>query len=198
MRSSWTSLFIILALIAMSVCSACLQQPLESQTPVQNVSPPVNIGLRQIPESSVQIPVSLERARQMLGEIERTGIDGNKSRQEIYYVQGRNLDATGNAESWLFGTRSPDGNELQVYYQNRWTVIPWTAPLPTEEVLFERILLPDELINQSRNVIAGTAGSNHIREIELKDGIYSLTLSEGGTDRVLVFDATTGALIEQK
>ena len=70
MRSSWPFLFTILALIAMSVCSACVSQPQENQTPVQNISPPVNVGLRQIPESSGSVSVSLERARQMLEEIE--------------------------------------------------------------------------------------------------------------------------------
>lgn len=195
MRSSWPYLFTILALVAMSICSACVFQPRQNQTPVQNISPPVNIGLRQIPESPVPTSVSLERARQMLGEIEPGGKMGNNNRQEISYVLGRNLDATGNAESWLFGTRSPNGNRLQVYDRNRWTAIPWNSTLPSEEIQFDRILLPEELINQSRNEIMGTAGPTGIREIELKNGIYSLTLKVGSTDRILTFNATTGALI---
>lgn len=195
MRSSWPFLFIILVLIAMSICSACVSQSQKNQVPLQNISPPVNIGLHEIAYSPVPTPVSLERARQMLGEIEQQGDMGNNSRYEIYYVLGKNLDETGNAESWLFGTRSPGGNQLQVYDRNRWTAIPWTAPLPSEEIQFDRILLPEKLINQSRTDIAGTAGQNRIREIELKNGIYSLTLSEAGTDRILSFNATTGALI---
>lgn len=197
MRSSWSSLFTILVLIAISISSACVLQTQENQTPVQNISPPVNIGLRQIPEFPVPTSVSLERARQMLNEIEYPVDMGNNSRQEIYYVLGRNLDITGSAESWLFVTRSPGGNELKVYNRNRWTTIPWNATLPSEEIPFDRILLPEELINQSRNEIAGTAGPNGIREIELKNGIYSLTVKEGSKDRILAFNATTGALIAQ-
>jgi len=195
MRSSWPFLFTILVLISMSICSGCVLQPRQNQTPVQNISPPVNIGFREIPENPVPTSVSLGRARQMLGEIENEGDVGNISRQEIYYVLGRNLDVTGNAKSWLFGTRSPGGNRLQVYDRNRWTAIPWNATLPSEEIQFDRILLPEELINQSRNEIAGTVGPNSIREIELKNGIYSLTLTEGSTERILAFNATSGALI---
>ncbi|MDP3563980.1 MAG: hypothetical protein Q8R70_05775 [Methanoregula sp.] len=195
MRSSWPYLFTILALIAMSVCSACVSQPQENKTPVQNISPSVNIGLRQITDAPVPSSVSLERARQMLGEIEQPVDTVNSSRQEIYYVLGKNLDSAGNAESWLFGTRSPEGNRLDVYARSRWTTIPWTATLPSEEIRFNGILLPEDLINQSREQIAGTAGPDRIREIELKNGIYSLTLTQGSTDRVLAFNATTGALI---
>jgi len=195
MRGSWFHLSIIFALIAMSICSACVSQPEENQTPVQNISPPVNIGLRQIPESTGPTSVSLENARQMLGEIEYAGEIGNNSRQDIYYVLGKNIDATGNAESWVFGTRSLEGNKLLVYERNRWTVIPWTATLPSEEIPFEKILLPDELIGQNRNEISGTTMASGIREIELKNGIYSLTLTEGNTDLILAFNATTGVLI---
>ncbi len=195
MRGSWLHLIIIFALISMSLCSACISQPEENKSPIQNISPPVNIGLRQIPESPVPASVSLEKARQMLEEFEGAGDRGNNSQLDIYYVVGRNLDATGNAESWLFGTRSPEGNTLLVYERNRWTVIPWTATLPAEEIPFEKILLPDELISQNGNLISGTTAANDIREIELKNGIYSLTLTGGNTDRIIAFNATTGVLI---
>jgi hypothetical protein len=195
MRSSWPYLFTILALIAMSVCSACVSQPQENKTPVQNISPVIDVGLRQVPDSPVPSSVSLETARYMLGEIEQPRYTQNSRRQEIYYILGKNLDSAGNAESWLFGTRSPEGNQLQVYDQNRWTAIPWTATLPSDEIQFDRILLPQELINQRRDQIAGTAGPDRIRELELKNGIYSLTLTHGSTDRILAFNATTGALI---
>ena len=195
MRGSWLHLSIIFALIAMSICSACVSQPEENKSPVQNISPPVNMGLSQIPESPVPTSVSLEKARQMVGEMDIAGSTGNNSQQDIYYVVGRNLDATGSAESWLFGTRSPEGNTLLVYERNRWTVIPWTATLPSEEIPFEKILLPDELISQNRNEISGTTGASGIREIELKNGIYSLTLTGGSTDLILAFNATTGVLI---
>lgn len=200
MRRSWSYLFTILALIAMSICSACVLQPQQSPTPVQNISLPVttlpvNIGLREIPESQVPTSVSLERARQMLGENENEGDQVNISSQEIFFVKGRNLDLKGNAKSWLFGTRSSWGNQLQVYDRNRWTAIPWNVTFPSEAIQFDRILLPEDLINQNSNEIAGTAGSNGIREIELKNGIYLLTITAGSSDRILAFNATTGVLI---
>jgi len=195
MRSSWPFLFTILALVAMSICSACVLQPQNNQTPVQNISLPVNIGLRQISESPFPTSVSLEKARQMLGDIKDEGDMGNNSSQEIYYVLGKNLDGMGNAESWLFGIRSSAGNEMRIYDRNHWTAIPWAATLPSEEIRFDQILVPEELINQSRNEIAGTTGKNSIQEIELKNGIYSIILTEGSSDRILAFNATTGGLI---
>lgn len=195
MRSSWPYLFTILALIAMSVCSACVSQPQENKTPVQNISPPVNVGPRQIPELPVpSSAISFESARQMLGDIEPWGGIGRDNRQGICFVQGRNLDEMGNAESWLFGTHSLEGNQLQVYERNRWTTVPWNAKITSEEIKFKNILLPQELINQSRNEIRGTTGSGTIRVIELNNGIYTLTITEGNTERILAFNATTGAL----
>jgi hypothetical protein len=85
-----------------------------------------------------------------------------------------------------------------VYDRNRWTAIPWPETLPSEEIQFDRILLPEALITKNKNEIAGTAGPNRIREIELKNGIYSLTLTHDSTDVILAFNATTGALIAQK
>ena len=194
MRSSWPYLFTILLIIAMSVCSACISQPQENKTPVQNISPVIDVGLRQVPDSPVPSSVSLETARYMLGEIEQPRYTQNSSRQKIYYILGKNLDSAGNAESWLFGTRSPEGNQLQVYERNRWTTIPWNAKIPAEEIKFNNILLPQDLINQSRDEIMGTSGSGTIRVIELNNGIYTLTINEGSADRILAFNATTGAL----
>lgn len=195
MRDSWTLRFTIFALIAMSVCSACVSQPGEYPVPVQNISPLVNTGLRQIAEPTGSTPVSLYDARQMLGEIEYPGEMGNNSRQNIYYVLGKRIDTRGNAESWVFGTRSPEGNKLQVYEQNRWTIIQWPATLPSEEIPFDSIVFPEDLIRKNGNLINGSAGPSTIREIELKNGIYSLTLTSESANTILVFNATTGVLI---
>jgi hypothetical protein len=174
MRSSWSSLFTILVLIAISISIACVLQPQENQTPVQNISPPVNVGPRQIPELPVpSSAISFDSARQMLGDIEPWGEIGRNNRQGICFFQGRNLDEMGNAESWLFGTQSLEGNQLQVYERNRWTTIPWNTKIPAEEIKFNNILLPQDLINQSRDEIRGTSGSGTIRVIELNNGIYS-------------------------
>ena len=88
------------------------------------------------------------------------------------------------------------GNELQVYEQKPLDGYSMDCTLSSpKRYKFDRILLPEDLINQNRNEIAGTAGSNNIREIELKNGIYTLTLTEGSTERILAFNATTGVLI---
>ncbi len=73
----------------------------------------------------------------------------------------------------------------------------WNVTLPSEEIILDTIVTPDNLFSQNKAVISGNP-SPAIPErwdLELQRGIYTLTITSGSSTRILTFNATTGALI---
>ncbi|MFA4826058.1 MAG: hypothetical protein WC593_12975 [Methanoregula sp.] len=115
----------------------------------------------------------------------------------IQLIRGYNLDATGNASSWIFVVRQPEQVSLVTYDHSGEKVNAWQGWYPEKEIITSQIVTPRELFEKNREQIfpaplAITSGS---RELALAEGTYYLTITGQGNTRHLVFDAKTGALI---
>jgi hypothetical protein len=114
----------------------------------------------------------------------------------IQLIRGYNLDATGNASSWIFVVRQPEQVSLVTYDRAGERVNTWPGGYPEKEIIISQLITPRKLFEKNREQIfktpqAITTGS---RELALAEGNYYLTITGQGKTRYLVFDAKTGAL----
>ncbi len=115
----------------------------------------------------------------------------------IQLIRGYNLDATGNASSWIFVVRQPNLVSLVTYDRSGETVNNWLGWYPEKEIVISQIITPRKLFEKNRDLIFKTPQviTTGSREIALANGSYYLTITGPGKTRYLIFDAKTGALI---
>jgi hypothetical protein len=194
MRRNIPTIFVILSLISLILCSACVLSPSGNQNPQQNTQQ--NVGLVQISEISPYI--SFDVANQNLIEYRPDPANESTGLKKVYYIHGTNVDGSGNATSWIFGVQHSGGSELLAYDLSGWTQIPWNVSQLSEEIDVDRIVSPGSLFRQNQIVIFGNSSSINPdrRDLDLIRGIYTLTISSGNQNRILKFNATTGRLIQ--
>jgi hypothetical protein len=187
MRKIIPIIFVISALVALVLCSACVLP--------QGGNPPVNKGFSQVTTQEISNYISFEEAKQKFEDQISTNSSNDKI--SVYYIFSRDLDKSGNALTWLFGVRQNFRTELLMYDRTGWKTIPWNATIPSDEILMNQVISPDSLFIQNEKLIFSTSSPSkpERRDLVLKQGIYTLTINSGSTSRILTFNATTGALI---
>lgn len=201
MRSFPVTIIVIILLISGCLLSACVSEKTDSQPPAANVT------VVSAPVPTPASSISFDEARSNLGSYLDTDPQTNPDMVKSYrktnenitirFVQGMNADISGNARVWTFGVQTETGCQLRAYDQSGWTIIPLNETFSTGEVALDRIISPSALFEMNRNAISQVTSSGlSLRNIELQDGIY--TISFGGSQKTLRYNATTGAPIEPK
>jgi hypothetical protein len=192
MRRNIPTIFAILVLISLILCSACVSLPSPDTIPQQNG------GLKQIIIPTESLYISFDVAQQNLQEYQPDPTNESTAIKTIYTIYGMNIDGSGNATSWIFGVRHSGGTELLAYDRGGWIKIPWNAPPLSQEIDVDRIVSPGSLFSQNNAVILSNPSptSPERRDLELIRGIYTLTITSGSNYRILTFNATTGELIK--
>jgi hypothetical protein len=190
MRRNIQAVFAISALIALILCSACTFLPTgETQEG----------GLVQVTVPSESTRISFDTAYQKLREYRTVTYNQSSiTSEKIYYIIAKETDDQGKAASWGFGMNDDAGSRLLIFDSNGWTDIPLSnLSLPSEEIIVDHIVPPGNIFSENRAVIVGISppSTAELRELELKESIYTLTISSDGNVRVIKFNATTGALI---
>jgi len=178
-------------LLALIMCCACTSQSSPDQTS-QN-----DMGFTQITESADSSRISFNEAWQNLREYGSGLLNEPGNMTAVYYILARDVDASGDATSWIFGVKLGTGSELVVFDQSGWTTIPWNSALPSEVINIDHIASPDMVFKQNNAVIMGNSPPSipERRDLELQRGVYTLTITSDGVGRILTFNATTGVLI---
>jgi hypothetical protein len=191
MHKSIPMVFAILALVVLILCSACVSQPPINQTSEKNS------GITQVLGPSTSPFISFDDARQNLPSYQPDPENASYFIRTIYYITGLDVDESGNARSWIFGVRHSNGTEMLAYDQNGLINLLWNAPPDAQEIVIDDIVSPAGLFSQNALVIFGDPKHTipERRDLELKRGIYTITITSGNTSRILTFNATTGELI---
>jgi hypothetical protein len=157
--------------------------------------PGTNVGFSQITTQKISPYINFEEAKQKFEDYNKDTRPDKKL--PVYYIFSRDIDDTGNAVTWLFGVHNINGPELLMYDRTGWKIIPWSATLPSEEILLNLIVPPNSLFIKNKEVIfnASSKSTPDQRDLVLKQGVYTLTIKSGSSTRILTFNATTGALI---
>jgi hypothetical protein len=188
MRRNIPTIFVILALIILILCSACVSPTTTNQPTQQNGGLTLNTLKTESPS------ISFENAYQNLMNY-RPDTTNESTANTIYTIYGMNIDRSGNATSWVFGVRHSGGTELLAYDQSGLTRIPWNAPPFSSEINVDNIVPPNSLFSQNSAIILSNPSPIERQDLELSRGTYTLTITSGTQERVLTFNATTGELI---
>ena len=190
MRKIIRSILVISALVALVLCSACVlpfgEQKKQEGGPVQVHIP--------VESSRIGFDVALQNLKNYPGD----SSTGSENIKRIYYILAKDVDDSGNAMSWVFGVNYGTGDKVLIYEKSGWTTFPKSNTiLPSDEIAVDRIVTPVTLISRNKEVIHSTPSSAipEMRDLELQQGNYTLTLYTGNTTRIFIFNATTGAEI---
>jgi hypothetical protein len=192
MRKFIPIIFSISVLATLMLLSACTMLPTANETSQAG-------GLAQVSEPVESPYITFDAA---LNNLPANQLDPERDStfiKTIYYVVGIDVDGSGNARNWIFGVRLSDGTAMLGYDGKSWTTIPWKAPTDLEEISVDSIVSPERLFSRNAALIVADPHSvvPERRDIELKQGIYTVTLTSGNTNKILTFNATTGELITQ-
>jgi hypothetical protein len=115
----------------------------------------------------------------------------------VHLVQGIGLGSDGSARSWLFGFLAGNRSFLAEYSGGMWLARQLPGDLPSGVIDPGAILPPNQIIGRHRSLLASLVSpySTVPAMIELKDGIYIITVWESGKRRVFSFDAALGTVI---
>jgi len=186
MNRNIPAVFAISALIVLILCGACTFLP-SGETKEG--------GLTQVTIPVETSRISFEEAKQKLEEYQIKETTDGKT---VYYIIAKDVDESGNATSWVFGINQGAGARLLVLDRTGWTVFPWSTRVP-EIIALDRVVSPNTLFTQNKAAILTSVSQTGTdrRDLELQQGTYTLTIYSGSTNRILTFNATTGALMTQ-
>jgi hypothetical protein len=193
MRKIIRAIFVISALVALVLCSACVLPSFGEQKKQEG-------GLTQVTVRADTSRISFEEAYQNLKDYRLDSTSGSAENKKIYYILARDVDDSGNAVSWVFGVNSGTNQSLLIYDKSGWTVFPYSNPMLTsQEILIENIVSPGNVITSNKAIVARTLSSiiPDRKDLELQEGIYKLNIYSGNSGKVIMFNATSGALISQ-
>jgi hypothetical protein len=192
MRKFIPIIFAISALFTLILCSACTLLPSANQTSQTG-------RLAQVSEPVESQYINFDVARRNLPAYQLDPDHVTSFITTAYYIIGIDVDGSGNSRNWIFGVRSTNGTEMLAYDGKSWITIPWNAPPDLEEMSVDSIVSPARLFSQNTAVILGNSppAIPERRDLELKQGLYTLTITSGSTTRIVTFNATTGELIIQ-
>ena len=191
--------FFILLVVAIIVLMGGIPLPFFDMSP-QATHSKVDVGFVVLNQSDEFERVNFEDVAPNVPYIgfDREGSTAEKTAEttHIQLIRGYNLDATGNASSWIFVVRQPEQVSLVTYDRYGEKVNTWLGRYPEKEIIISQIIPPRELFNRNREQIFPTpqAINTESRELALAEDDYYLTITGQGKTRYLVFDAKTGAL----
>lgn len=185
------AIFTILLLGTLVLCCACVGSG--------NESPKQNTSLVQVTVQSESSRIGFDTALQKLKNYKTVSFNQTPADSEkIYYILAKDVDDRGAATSWLFGVNDRSGSRLIIYDKVGKTEMPLSdSSLPSEEIVLDHIVSPGKVFSDNKEVIlrSPVPSTPELRELELKEGLYTITITSGNAVRVIKFNATTGALI---
>ena len=196
-RSNIFALLLMLVIIWLVSVAYLAGTPATTNTPVntQTIIRP-DVGLLPLPDAGQPRPIALEYVVDQIPStlIETKGVSSNIT---IHYIRGNNIDTEGRATKWAFGIRYENQSALLYYDVLGWQWIPWQGEFPGQEIRNGSFTPPKDLVRKNIGILFGSTPlqKDQIQLLELGNGIYTVTLNRQDSQQILLFDATTGALI---
>jgi hypothetical protein len=202
MRTFFVTMVAIALLVTACLFGACVSEKPANQTPVLNSTTQVPEPT-PTPELQLSPYITYDEAKSRLGEYLVTDPLVNPDQVKMYkktgenitvqFVQGINLNTAGDARVWTFGTRTQNGTQLRALDRSTgWTIIALNEAIPSGDINLDNVVSPSAVFSQNKEKIFGS--DTEVRQIELKDGVYSVTI--GRPPGTIQYNATTGAPIE--
>lgn len=190
MRSSVPAILALALLSALCLTAACTI-PFFGDADSSGERIDGGIGTLDRPVEKTYLKMSTARA--LLQEF-MPGSEIDRGTIPIYYIQGVDLDSSGSAARWTFAVNRSSGLMLMVLENENLTEIPWGSRFSDTPISLDQVMQPEDLFTKNHDMIFSDPAVTVTEEseLDLRDGVYTLTLGSGGTMRYLVFDAVTG------
>jgi hypothetical protein len=142
--------------------------------------------------------VSFENAWQELSDYESSG-SLNLTNPTLRQIHGINVALNGTADTWIVGVQDKETSSLLVYDRESWSQIAWGEIFTQEIIAFENITLPTELYQTNQKIIGDIMNTNgaDVSEMDLSDGVYTISISSSTGLSMIRFNASTGELLSQ-
>jgi len=195
-RSTTLAILLTLVIIWLVSVTYLVGTPATPNTPLntQTIIRP-DVGLLFLPDGGQPTPISLEYVIDQIPSalIETKGVSSHIT---IHYIRGTSIDTEGRATKWAFGIRYENQSALLYYDVSGWYSVPWQGEFPGQEIRNGSFVPPKDLVRKNIGILFGSAPQKDlIQLLELRNGIYTVTLKQQDRQQILLFDATTGALI---
>jgi hypothetical protein len=194
--------FTLILILASCSIAGCSSLPF-SGTPAPTETPKkVGVGLTGEKNPETARRLVFEDTAEELASVDLEAIknyvaaNASSQKKHIKYVRGADLDENGDAGSWTFIVEYGDQFSIVSYSTKGMVFSSSPGTVKRTEIFIDQIMTPRRLFEKNRAVILNTTrtGAAVSRDLSLGGGDYTLTISGKGTSRILVFDATTGAL----
>ena len=186
------------------VLAGCFTPGCSTPQPALNEShAATNTGFRVLSTESVFGGPQALSFKDATKQFEGVVLDGGNSSavntstgKEILYIRGNDLNDNGQARSWAFVVRHANRTSLVTVDRQGMNLASWRDNFPQRKINLDAIILPEDLFLKNRATILQDPGDNRTgsRDLVLAMDRYTITTS-GNVNRILIFDAKTGALM---
>ncbi|HVP95277.1 MAG TPA: hypothetical protein VMS89_08930 [Methanoregulaceae archaeon] len=142
-------------------------------------------GITDITPKTNQNPVSFDTAFQAV----QTYDPGNKT--SVYYILGEGINSDGRAKHWIFGIKRGQEQSFAIYTSMGLSFMPWNGKENYTEIQVGNIVKPADLIKNHRVVLQEVQNPD-IDEMELVNGVYTLSSTSAGEGKSVRFNAYNG------
>jgi hypothetical protein len=179
--------FFCIVLLCAILGAGCTTSPIEvSGSPRVSTSPttPMQTGEQSVRFSEAIAALNAQRS---------TGANASLP-LHIRYIRAVDLQPQGSATEWTFGVTQGNESFFFVYTGKGGSRVAWPMKLSYHDINIDQIVTPDELLQSHKLFIQDITrnGTVPITELELVDGVYSLSIGSDANARFLRYDAITG------
>jgi hypothetical protein len=140
--------------------------------------------------------VSFEDAWQELPDYEYSG-SVNLTGLTLHQVHGIGVAINGTADTWIVGVQKEETSSLLVYDRESWSQIAWKEAFTQKMITFDNIALPSQIYQANQKKIGDimNASGTEVSNMDLSDGIYTISIPSSTGLSMIRFNASTGELL---
>ena len=194
-RSAIIGILVVLVIIWLGAIVFLSGQPGTGTTPIAVTQPagqPYNSGLMSGNPSGEPARFSIEEVTLLSPDYALDIFNGSRI-QDIYYIVGKNVNATGSAATWMYGMKNASGSAFLILDEGGWRVLPVKDTFPDTAIDLGTLRNVDTAFRNNRDLVAPPGATD--RQVEISGQIIRVTVWEGQVAHTYEFEAATGALI---
>ena len=153
----------------------------------------VGTGITDITPHNSENRVSYDEALTAIRSYD-TALANKSTPVKVYYIRGSSIDSSGMAKEWIMGVKRGAEQSFAIYSNTGISLIPWEKSIQYSEILPEKIVRPADLI-KSHKLMISDLQYPYLDEMELSNGVYTLTNNSGPVSKSFKFNSANGATL---
>ncbi len=115
----------------------------------------------------------------------------------LHQVHGTGVALNGTADSWIVGVQREDTSFLIIYDKESWSQMAWGEAFPQEPIILENISQPTQIYETNQKTIGDVMNASEAdtSEVDLSNGVYTISVRSSTGLSMIRFNASTGELL---